>query len=125
MKYLAKVIALACTFAMPMSWAQEAPSAFQYGKMTMIEKGVESPKVIVGYSDASGVVEIRFQECEGCEFKSLLPSDEISFGTNDELLPTKVAAQKYRGSPGTVIFDAETLRVNHIEYFQVQGGGEE
>ncbi|MCK0107278.1 hypothetical protein [Marinobacter sp. S0848L] len=124
MKYLTKAIALACTVAMPMSWAQEAPSAFQYGKMTMIEDAVESPSVTVVHSDTSGVVEVRFQECEGCSFKSLLPSKEISFGVGDGSLSAAMAAKKYKNSAGTVFFDTTTSMVNRVQYFQAQKGGE-
>ena len=124
MNYLTKVLALAFLLIMPPAWAQGAQSVFNYGEMTMIEDAVESPNVIVVYSEASGVVEIRFQECEGCGFKSLLPSKGISFGAGNGAISAAVAAQNYYNSAGTVFFDTKTSTVNRIQYFQTHKGDE-
>lgn len=125
MNYLIKAVALASVFVTPVAWGQEAQAAFHYGKMTMIERAVESPKVTVVYSDTSGVVEIRYQQCDECGYKTLLPAEGVNFSVSNEMLLASTAAQAYKDSPGTVFFNTRTSKVNRIVYFETQSGGDE
>ena len=124
MSYLIKVLILLSALVVQVSFAQEAPTAFVYKEITIGEQAVESPKVVVVYSDASGVVEVRFQECDGSEFRTLFPAQDIRFSAGGESLPADVVSEKYRNSPGTVFYDASTSKVNRIKYFQTRNGGE-
>lgn len=118
MSYLIKVLALLSAFVAPVSWAQEASSAFEYGEIILVEDAIESSKIVVVYSEASGVVEIRFKECEECKYRALFPAQEISFNVEGRSLSAKTASERYRNSPGTVFFDVSTSNVNRVEYFQ-------
>lgn len=125
MSYLIKVLALLSAFVAPVSWAQEASSAFEYGEIILVEDAIESSKIVVVYSEASGVVEVRFQECEECEYQTLFPAPVISFSVEGESLTAKTASESYRNSPGTVIFDVSTSKVNRVQYFQADNRGGE
>jgi len=124
MSYLIKVLILLSALVVQVSFAQGAPTAFVYKEITIGEQAIESPRVVVVYSDASGVVEVRFQECDGCEFRTLFPAPDIRFSAGGESLPVEIVSEKYRNSPGTVFYDAATSKVNRIKYFQTRNGGE-
>ncbi|WP_309045739.1 hypothetical protein [Marinobacter sediminicola] len=123
MSYLIKALIILCAFVAQAALAQQAPSAFAYSEIILGEEAVESPRVIVVYSKASGVVEVRFQECEDCQFRTLPPEDSIKFVAGEEELPVEVAVEQYRNSPGTVFFDRSDLKVNRINYFGIRDGG--
>lgn len=120
MSYLIKSLILLCAFVAQVSMAQQAPSAFAYSEIVLKEQAVESPKIAVVYSEASGIIEIRFQECDECRFRTLSPGENIRFGAGQEELPVDVAAELYRNSPGTVFFDSSTLKVNRVQYFGIR-----
>ena len=124
MSYLIKALILLSALIAQASWAQQAPSAFEYGEMVLVEDAIESSRIVVVYSEASGVVEIRLQECQECEYQTLFPAPEISFSVEGSSLTAKAASENYRNSPGTVIFDTSTSKVNRVQYFQVDNRGE-
>lgn len=125
MSYLINVLILLSALVAQASWAQQTPSAFAYSEIILEEQAIESPKVVVVYSGASGVLEIRFQECDDCEYRALSPAEGITFSVGDESLLAEVAGEEYRNSPGTVFFDALSLQVNRVQYFQTRNGGDE
>jgi len=123
MSYLIKVLILLSALIAQASWAQQAPSAFIHNEIILKEDAVESQKIVVAYSETSGVIEIRFKECEECEYRTLFPAPGISFSVGGKSLTAKAASESYRNSPGTVIFDASTLKVNRVQYFQADNSG--
>ena len=123
MSYMTKALMLLIAFSVQASWAQQEPAAFLYNEIILVEDAVESEKIVVAYSEASGVVEIRFQECEKCEYQTLFPAPGILFSVGGKSLTAKAASESYRNSPGTVIFDAVTSKVNRIQYFQTRNEG--
>ncbi|WP_144780000.1 hypothetical protein [Marinobacter maritimus] len=125
MSYLIKVVILLSALVAQASWAQQTPSAFAYSEIILEERAVESPKVVVVYSKASGVLEIRFQECDDCEYRALSPADGITFSVGGKSLLAETASGTYRNSPGTVFIDASSSKVNRVHYFQTRSGGDE
>ena len=125
MSYLIKVVILLSALVAQASWAQQTPSAFAYSEIILEERAVESPKVVVVYSEASGVIEIRFLECDDCEYRALSPAEGITFSVGGENLLAEAASARYRNSPATVFFDASSSKVNRIQYFQARSGGDE
>lgn len=123
MSYLIKALILLCAFVAQVSMAQQVPSTFAYSEIVLKEQAVESPKVAVVYSEASGIVEIRFQECDECETRALPPAVNIRFSAGQEEVPVGVAAERYRNRAGTVFFDRSTLKVNRVQYFKIRNGG--
>lgn len=125
MSYLIKVLILLSALVAQASWAQQTPSAFAYSEIILEEQAIESPEIVVVYSEASGVLEIRFQECDDCEYRALSPADGITFSVGGKSLLTETANEQYRSSPGTVFVDASSSKVNRIQYFQTRNGGDE
>lgn len=125
MSYLINVLMLLAALSASASWAQQSDTTFLYNEIVLVEDAVESTEIVVAYSEASGVVEIRFKECEECEYQTLFPAPGISFSVGGRSITKKAASERYRNSPGTVVFDASTSKVNRIQYFQARDGGEE
>lgn len=125
MSYLTKVLMLLAALFASASWAQQTRTPFLYNEIVLVEDAVESTEVVVAYSEASGVVEVRFKECDKCEYRTLFPAPSISFSVGGKSMTAKAASEHFRNSPGTVVFDASTSKVNRIQYFQARDGGEE
>lgn len=115
---------ITCIFAVmaQLVWAQqELPYANT--AMTSSEIAVESPSVMLAYSRSSGVVEIRFKECDGCEFRALLPAENLRFSAAGVSITSGDAFGELQGSAGTVFIDSETSKVKRVQYFDASNGG--